>query len=155
MKPERVGADDIFERDLYVWELPSAGDWPVAEPFLAEHFGLLLACDARALADDAIRALAAGALDQGLVYLCCWGPDCKRVHDLFDEEIAGRGRARGEGLILTSWHDEPLEEAAAFFCDTQPAMLYENSATAWVALSVGNPEWTERLRRRLAVRATS
>lgn len=154
-EPERIGADQIFERDLYVWLIPALDAWPADRPWEARHFGCLLALDAAGVTDEAILAAAGRMLDQGLVYLCAWGPDCKRVRDVFERAIAERGMARGLQMVLTSWHDELLDEAAGFFCDTQPAMVYEDTATVWIAVAIGNDGWAEVLRRRLAGRATS
>ena len=60
-----------------------------------------------------ISDIANWALDQGAVYVCVWGPDCERVHDIIDEVIVNRNPGEtDEDVIMTTWHDdEALNEA--------------------------------------------
>jgi hypothetical protein len=73
---------------------------------------VLLGCDARALRDVDILAALRQMFEQGIVYLCCWGSDCERVHDLADQLTLHQ---LGDDLVLTTWHDdESLDEAIWF-----------------------------------------
>jgi hypothetical protein len=107
------------------------------------HFGLLLAADARSLDADRIGLVAESLLNKGLAYLCAWGPDCERVHDIFDEMIVEVDPEQNKGVILTTWHSkEPLEEALWFFVNSAfPNEAYEDSCNAWIAAPIGFPEW--------------
>ena len=48
------------------------------------HFVLFLAWDARGVPDPTVIQLARALVLKGLAYVVTWGPDCERVHDLFD-----------------------------------------------------------------------
>src|SRR6267154_1524167 len=56
----------------------------------SKHFVLLIAVDASQGPDETIAAAADAILTNGLASLCVWGPDCERVHDIFDEVIVAR-----------------------------------------------------------------
>ena len=74
---------------------------------------LFLAMNARPMSTIEISDIANWALDQGAVYVCVWGPDCERVHDIIDEVIVNRNPGEtDEDVIMTTWHDdEALNEA--------------------------------------------
>src|SRR5258708_9487437 len=69
------------------------------------NFGLFIAINAHDVTDDSILQGAKKLLSQGLVCLCMWGPDCERVHNLFD--VAAREINSGlsdDDVIMTPWH---------------------------------------------------
>jgi hypothetical protein len=49
------------------------------------RFVLFLAWDARGVPDETIFTLAQRLVRAGLSYIVAWGPDCERVHDVFDD----------------------------------------------------------------------
>jgi len=111
----------------------------------SKYFGLLLAIDARGLDASPIFGVATELLARGLVYLCAWGPDCERVHDIFDEAIIGREM---DGTVMTTWHSkEPFKEALWFFVHSAFATeSYEHDCKDWVIATIGNPEWEQEAR---------
>src|SRR5687767_7300718 len=86
-EPERVSYDSVMERDLYVLDLGAADDFPARLMLPSSNFACLLAWDARAASDAEIATLARKLLDAGAAYVCTWGPDCERVHDIIDAEL--------------------------------------------------------------------
>ena len=110
------------------------------------HLVALLALDASGVPDDAIRQLAKTLLDSGCVFFTAWGPDCERVHDLFDS-VANFY----EPLIMTTWeHDAPLDEAIwNFLYVAHPDEDYWDTCRSSVAITVGNADWAEQIERRL------
>jgi hypothetical protein len=109
------------------------------------HFMLLLAMDASSLKDEEISASARILLSRGLAGFSVWGPDCSRVHDLFDlERDPGE---TDETVVVTTWHaDEPITEAVCYFdlC-AYPAAGFERDCSDWVAIAVGNESWEEEI----------
>jgi hypothetical protein len=83
---ELIGTD-IHERTLYLSALSRLTEWPdyLSEP--DPHFVLFLALDARNVSSAALAAFAQKTYRQGLAYLCAWGPDCERVHDVFGSTL--------------------------------------------------------------------
>jgi RsiW-degrading membrane proteinase PrsW (M82 family) len=109
-----------------------------------QSFGLLLACDARNLSAETISKVAKAMYTRGLCYLCTWGPDCERVHDIFDEtgvEI--------DAFAMTTWHDhEPVEDVVWFFLFG--AIAEQSGPTKiddadWIAVSVANQDWLQKI----------
>jgi hypothetical protein len=113
-------------------------------------FGLLLAMDAQSMASDQIGELAEKIMDKGLAYLCAWGPDCERVHDIFDEiEVQRDLKGQNANVIMTTWHsDESLEESLWFFVNSAfPDLAYEPRCKDWIVAPIGNNEWEQSIRK--------
>jgi hypothetical protein len=114
------------------------------------HTALFLAVDARGIPSEAVGRIAGGLLASGLIRVCVWGPDCERIHDIFDEVHVGDGLAEPGFTLMSTWHgDETLEEALGFFVDwaTVEAGL---PSTSCLAVTVGNPGWEAVVRHHLA-----
>lgn len=120
------------------------------------YFGLFLAMDARHVDSRKISEAADKALRSGLVYLCAWGPDCERVHDIFDEQDLNRELKKGlerdqDDVVMTTWHDdELLEETLWFFVHSAfPADKYSRDCGDWVVAPVGEPDWEHEIRSKI------
>jgi hypothetical protein len=149
-RPVFVGSSPSFKREFYFLYLPDIAKWPDNLGFPDKYFGLFLACDARGLTDEVILSVAKTALNQSLVYLCAWGPDCERVHDLFDLANIRRETRVPEPdsltVVMTTWHaNDSLREAIWFFkVSTLGAGRFENCKT-WLAVNIGKPEWSSEI----------
>jgi hypothetical protein len=122
----------------------------------SRHFVLLIAADTSRIDGPTLVGHAETLIRRGASYVCCWGPDCSRFHDAFDEaDFAVNGESTDDRFIFTTWHeDEPLEDAAWFTLNsTFPARAYESTTTSVVALTIGNPDWGKRLQTYLAAGA--
>jgi hypothetical protein len=137
---------DMFSRELFLVSLQSWNDWPRELDLPSDHFCLLLVGDAYGESDETIGSLADAALDDGCVYLCAWGPDCERVHDLFDTKIVDRDMAReipnSLSVMTTSHRGETLDEATEFLTTTAwpDAAFVETCRSALIAV-VGDTSW--------------
>src|SRR5262245_3866399 len=77
---------------------------------------LLVVADARDVPVSTIARVADRFLGSGLIQVCVWGPDCQRVHDIFDEVHVGDGSICPGFTLMSTWHDdEPLEHAIWYF----------------------------------------
>lgn len=72
----------------------------------AAHTVLLIAADARGIHTDTIARVAERLLASGLIYVCIWGPDCERVHDIFDEVHVGDGASEPSFTLMSTWHSD-------------------------------------------------
>ena len=138
------------DRHLYSLPLGSFAEWPDELPLASRHFVLFIAGGARGTADRVILQTARRALDQGLAYLCAWGPDCRRVESRFDQAIIARNpEEHADSVVMTTSHaEESLEDAARFFLNAAwPAAAYEATCRSRVAAAVGSEPSIEALRR--------
>lgn len=106
----------------------------------------LLAWDATAAHDADIAALARKLLLAGCAYILCWGPDCERVHDVFDAEEASQ---RPDGpFAISTWHtSETFADVLwqALFT-AFPGDPYEEECRSTVCLVIGAPTWAAQAR---------
>jgi hypothetical protein len=108
-----------------------------------QHFVLFVAWDASKVPDEDILDVARALVLKGLCYVIAWGPDCERVHDLFDaadiELNPASNSVGGDTVIMSTWHDkEPLEEALWFsLYSAYPAPPYDETAVATVVATIG------------------
>lgn len=106
------------------------------------HTVMLIVADARNVPDATITKVAEHLLKNGLVYVCVWGPDCERVHDLFDWAHIGDGTEEPHFTLMSTWHsDEPLDEAIWFFMTCAVPLDDEWKTTSYLAVIIGNAEW--------------
>ena len=103
----------------------------------------MLVWDAENATDKEIAHLSNKLILAGCAYVCCWGVDCERVHDLFDAECVERGfDASSDDTIMTTWHtDDTLDEFIHFslLC-TEPTQKYRNKCRSVLALVFGNTD---------------
>jgi hypothetical protein len=146
---ERFERDPISGRHLFLLELPTAVDLPANLSFPTSRFACLLVWGAKAATVDDISSVARWLLDAGAVYICAWGPDCERVHDIIDEEIVGPNPdAAAVPAIMTTWHaNESLTDAIEFcLACAQPDDAYVDECGSILAISIGSPQWGSEIR---------
>jgi hypothetical protein len=104
---------------------------------------LLLACDGSALSDDSVQSALKPLFNQGIAYLCTWGPDCERIHDLADQLTL---HLLGDDLVMTTWHHrEFLKETVWYLVHcAEPANDLVGDKCDQIALAVGNDSWYQQ-----------
>jgi hypothetical protein len=108
------------------------------------RFILLVAADTSGFGGAELVDLAGSILATGATYVCCWGPDCERFHDCFDESETLRTLdAEEDRVVMTTWHDsETLEEAIWFATHSAfPDAGYELGTESVIIATVGNDSW--------------
>jgi len=136
-------------KTLYSLGIDALSELPARIQVPSRNFALLLAGDATGWSDADILAVAKKLLDKGLAVLVAWGPDCERVHDLFDS--ARSPEEDDDEVILTTWHgEETLDETLWYFVGVAAASeSYVETCTSWVAVSVNHPGWAEHMKIRM------
>lgn len=112
------------------------------------YFVLVLAADTTTQSHAELLSSAEGLIRCGASYVCCWGPDCHRLHDCFDEaDFSLNGESTDQRLLMTTWHDdEPLNETLWFALNaTVPAPAYLADTRSVVAVSVARPDWADEI----------
>jgi len=146
---EHIGEDEVSARSLFVMDAKDDQDIPKGIG-LGGSFVCLLAWDATAISNDGVLALARSLIADGCAYICCWGGDCERVHDLFIQasvELFPNGPH-----VMTAWHkDEPLDEALWFaMFNSYPVPELFDSCRFMIGISIGSMEWATEMRAAMA-----
>ena len=153
--PEQLGHDPATGRNLLLWPTSAAADvHDPTEPLTTRPFVCLLVWDAATETVDSISKVTDALFRAGCVYLCTWGRDCDRVHDIADEGLVmmtlnGELSDDDDDLLMTTWHDsEPLDEALWFFLRlTTPAENYVEHCRTGLVLTINqNPERISSIR---------
>lgn len=93
---QRTYPEQFNERDLFVLELEKPEDFPEQLALSSPRFACLLVWDARESDEVRVGQLARKLLSAGAVYICIWGPDCRRVHEIIGRTpVAAASCARG------------------------------------------------------------
>ncbi len=147
---ELIGREHTSGRSLYALDALRSDDIPRLLSVPSPYYVCLLAWDSRQASVAEIGTVVEFLIRSGCVYVCCWGPDCERVHDLFDEfEVEMRSPAESDDMCLMStWHTrDPLSEAIWFSLFlAQPHNAFANGCRSLVGVSVGSPEWAAEIR---------
>ena len=147
---EEVGREAASGRRRFVLEAALPDDIPATLPLAGPSFVCLLAWDARQVSAAEVEAVAGRLLAAGCVYAVCWGPDCERVHDAFDE--ADLARRPSGPWAMTTWHaHEALSEAIWFaLFAARPDDTFAEGCRSVVGVSVGSRAWATELREAFA-----
>jgi hypothetical protein len=140
-----------LHRAIYSLHVSAPEDLPAAVPtnLPGARFVLFLAWDARGIPDETIFTLAQRLVRAGLSYIVAWGPDCERVHDVFDDadivENPESNTPATDTVIMSTWHDsEPLAQALWFaLYSAYPAEPYDSKTISTVAAVVSNEHWAQ------------
>jgi hypothetical protein len=137
-----------MERELFVLELPALTDFPERLSLSGPRFACLLAWDARGVGVVDVSRFARKLLDSGAVYICCWGPDCERVHDIIDqEEIGPNPPPVADRVVMTTWHaNQPLAEAIWYVLHCYPDEAYATGYASTIGVAIGSREWADEIR---------
>jgi hypothetical protein len=143
---------DGCQTQIYLARIPSLAQWRllledalwrevVEEPNAG--FALFIAGDWNESLNE-IGQFARYCIDHGVFWVSTWGPACEAGHDLF---VWVEDHDPADSTVLTTSHaDEPLPIATTLFFSAFPD---EGKAAgpARIALSFGEPDWTEAMRR--------
>src|SRR6266511_4271195 len=120
---ERFPADQDGDRQVLLIDLSDDWTWPPEAGI--EWFTAFIAADATKVTVDAVTSLATGMLSHRCAYVSVWGPDCERVHDIFDEvyvqdyphPLVGHEQAWSPDLpfLMTTWHESESLASALWF----------------------------------------
>jgi hypothetical protein len=144
---QHIGRAAISDSELFALSAPDFASLPDSISLPTSHFVCLVAANSTSVDAAVLKELSRKLLRAGCVYFCAWGPDCERLHDIFDEECF-----EVDPVIMTTWHEEDsLDEALWFFVScAYPDDGYQDTTKSALAISIGTPAWDEQIRSRLA-----
>jgi hypothetical protein len=146
---EKMGFDGISGRHEFLINATDAAELPSRIVLPSSRFVCLVVWDAVDVEDETITHLAQQLLLSGAVYVCAWGPDCMRVHDLVDAVAVDSSEAGdNEAVVMTTWHeDESISEAVWFSrrCALPDRTLFDDCGSTLV-LVIGSAAWADEAR---------
>ncbi len=154
--PRSLGYHAASKRSVYLLSLDSLGAGFTIPACESQPFTCICAMDATAYTATVLREFCGHLLRSGCAYLCTWGPDCERVHDIMDQEVVGENPLETYvRCMMTTWHEkESLIGALEYFFDcTLPDSDFAPNGCEWaVIISVGSPGWGGAVERYVAQR---
>lgn len=162
MSPQKLFSEKI---EGYLFEVYSSERLEIPARSNSKYFSLGLFVDSSRFRNEEVHAFARECFTKGLSYLVAWGPDCERVHDLFDDELIDkRGNDRyvpagssSDDVVITTWHaNEPLAKALFYFvyC-AYPTEVFEREWKHRMLLVIGNENWARKAVRYMKAVAAS
>lgn len=113
----------------------------------------MCAMDARGIPDDQISVFCSHLIRLGCAYLCSWGLDCERVHDIMDREVIGSNPPDSYlGCLMTTWHPkESLAKVVDYFltCTVPDEDYSPNGCSRALAIVVGSSAWVAEIERQI------
>jgi hypothetical protein len=143
--PRRLGHHSASNREVYLLTLDDLDAPFTLSDIQGGHFTCFCALNAEGLPTDELGKFCSHLLQLGCAYLCVWGPDCERVHDIMDEEIVGDNPPQSYlGCVMTTWHaKDSLKDSVSFFLDnTEPDDTYApNGCNAALIITRAGNDW--------------
>jgi len=134
-------------RQIVSLAIPEFGALPRDIALPSPHFVCLLCSDARGVSDRTIIDAASVLLEQGLVYLCTWGPGCNRVRNLFESAALVWD---SKVALLTVHFYEDLDDAMDYVLNVaSPSMEYLDTCRTGLIVTVGADDWDRRIEQHL------
>lgn len=143
---------DGFGRPVNLLQLP---EWKLPQEICNHdtHFICMIVGDASETSDEQISFFVHHLLERGMVYLCAWGPDCSRVHDLADLAMVEEELETGNAIpVMKTWHShESLDDALWFALNSAwPDETFEATCNSSNIFVVNNDAWAKHIGQRLS-----
>jgi hypothetical protein len=138
---QRTYPEQFNERDLFVLELEKPEDFPEQLALSSPRFACLLVWDARESDEVRVGQLARKLLSAGAVYICIWGPDCQRIHEIIGRtQIAAAPAPVGRVAVTSGDAQVPLAEAVwDVLYGSVPDEAFAASCGSTVGITIGLP----------------
>jgi hypothetical protein len=81
-RPQPVRYEATTELQVWVLKLDALQSAFAWDDLHGQKFTCLCAMDASSIPSDELSAFCSQLIRLGCAYLCVWGPDCERVHDI-------------------------------------------------------------------------
>jgi hypothetical protein len=153
--PRSLGHHPASRREVLLLNLDELSTPYTLPTIKGRHFVCFCAMDAGPIRADDLQSFCSRLLQLGCAYLCAWGPDCERVHDIMDERVVGENPPESYiGCVMTTWHaDESLEEALWFllFCTSPDETYAADGCDVDLIISVGSGPWSAAIEQYVSV----
>jgi hypothetical protein len=141
-------------KTLYFLSLSRLNEWPSELRVDSKYIRLFIACDARRVRAAAVRDFSSLAIQQGVVDLSVWGPNCcNGFHIPFVESlIVGTPNPKDDlsDLITANCNQNSLRTSIEFFVMFGSASKkFRRSCKSLLFVAVGNSAWANSMQRSL------
>ncbi len=148
-----LGSDPVARRDLFALELSGFDALPEKLSLPSPHFACLVAGDAEETPRAEGLRFFETLVRAGAVYVCTWGPGCRRLAELCEHVTLGLAPLPGadDGVVTRCHESDSLDEVLWTLIHlTDPAEAYSDSCGTALAITVGETRWSRRIRSVLA-----
>jgi hypothetical protein len=117
---DEINSKDNFGRKIFLISVSKIKEFDVIKlPQISRYFTLFIANSKEVIIEEYSQK-AKDLIKSGLVYLCTWGKECEKIHDIFDEEnirmeIDQEIETDDDNVIMTSWHQNESIKETLFF----------------------------------------
>ena len=145
----RYNKTDALGRELFSIHIPSLANLPrLSLP--GKRFACLVACDVSSSSEDDLQLFAHNLIEQGVAYVCAWGPGCRKMEVAVDH--ADHVETIEQPVILTTSHEnKAIDEALwyLFWC-AYPDKAYIEECRSALVIVVANESLHAHVRMRLS-----
>ncbi len=142
---EKINSKDFFGREIILISVSKIEAFDLKKlPRLANYFTLFIVNNNEVFVDQYGKK-AKELINSGLAYLCAWGVDCEKIHDVIDEVDVMMGidkkiESDDKNVIMTNWHhNETIKEALYYFLNTTaPTEKYYSECKNSLVLVIGD-----------------
>jgi hypothetical protein len=154
-KPKSFGGTGTGKY-LYFMPLSRFSEWPKDLQLRSKHIRLFVACDARRLRAATIRQFASLVIQQGVVDVSVWGPNCcEGFHIPFVEAMDPRLDASALITANCNSRDSLREALSSFIKWGFVSSQYKRTSKSLLFVAVGNPHWSKSVCQGLAAHVAS
>jgi hypothetical protein len=150
---ETFGVGGLSNRRLHLLDATNPEEVCETSFDFARHSAVILAWNATDASSDEVSLVAKTLLDQGAVSISCWGADCKRVHQILMETIAGPSETSPySSAVMATWHARESFEQVLWYglFVSEPADPFENSCDDSLVLLIDERGLADAAREALA-----
>jgi hypothetical protein len=112
-----MGRSKTFNRSVHLIAAQDISSVSIPDKGPQECFVCFVTLDSVPVTTARVYEFADRLLQAGCAYICVWGPDCERWHDIIDEAAAYLdASASAPKAVMTTWHSgESMADALFYF----------------------------------------
>ena len=150
---KKINNKDFFGRDIIYVFVNEIEKFDLTKITITAKYFTLFISNTLSLDIDIFFNKAKELLKAGLVYMCAWGNECEKIHDLFDDanvilEVDEEIKPLIEGnVVMTTWHEnDTLQDAIEFFLmNTSPTEQFYDECKTSIVLQVGHSSEIDKM----------
>ncbi len=147
--PTKIG-QTRGEKTLYFLSLSRLSEWPTELRLRSKYIRSFVACDARRLRPSSVRKFSSMVVQQGIVDLTVWGPNCCRGFHVPFFEATQTPKDDDSDSIIAECSSDSLRKSLSYFMKYgRVSRKYRRSCKSLLFVSIGSSTWAKSMQRSL------